>query len=81
MASNPNSALAAGWIATLGLAIEMGLADPYDLTGDETDNIFNTATGDDIVAGLEGDDIITTYAGDDRLIGGEGNDQLNGGAR
>tara|TARA_R110001583_G_scaffold185291_1_gene345296 strand:+ start:8639 stop:11470 length:2832 start_codon:yes stop_codon:yes gene_type:complete len=77
--ADPNSAFAAGWYATLAQAYEMGLNDPYDLTGDEIDNVFYTADGDDIVRGEAGDDLIKTYGGDDVVYGGDGNDKLDGG--
>ncbi|WP_299960841.1 hypothetical protein [uncultured Roseobacter sp.] len=80
IASDPQSVFSAGWIATLTAATDMGLSDPYDLTGDEIDNVFYTGGGDDIVRGLTGDDLIKTYLGDDSLEGGDGNDTLDGGA-
>ncbi|OBY25204.1 hypothetical protein [Leisingera sp. JC1] len=76
----PNSTLAAGWIATLTAAEEMGLADPYDLTGDAIDNVFYTADGNDTVRGAAGNDLIKTYGGDDEIQGGSGADTLYGGS-
>ena len=77
--NNPDSALTAGWVATLSLAAQMGLSDAYNLTGDDLDNVFYTADGNDIVDGGAGDDIIKSYDGDDTLTGGAGNDELYGG--
>lgn len=79
IAAAPASAIAAGWIATLMSAEEMGLNDPYDLNGDAIDNVFYTADGDDIVRGFEGRDLIKAYGGNDTLDGGAGDDTLFGG--
>lgn len=69
----------AAWIQTLALAEELGLADPYDLTGDEIDNVFYTADGDDVVRGESGDDFIKTYGGDDEIHGGGDHDTIYSG--
>ncbi len=79
IAAAPDSAIAAGWVATLLAAEEMGLNDPYDLTGDEIDNVFYTADGDDSINSLDGDDFVKTYGGDDTVHGGDGNDTVFGG--
>lgn len=72
----PDSALAAGWIATLLAAQELGLNDAYILDGDAINNVFYTADGNDKIDGKSGNDLIKTYGGDDLLIGGTGNDTL-----
>ncbi|AUQ66364.1 calcium-binding protein [Phaeobacter inhibens] len=76
----PNSNLAAGWVATLSEAKEMGLADPYDLRGDAIDNVFYTADGADTVWGEAGDDLIKTYGDKDQIQGGTGDDTIYGGS-
>ncbi len=78
--TDPKSAFTAGWYATLAQAYEMGLNDAFDLIGDDIDNVFYTADGDDIVRARKGDDVIKTYGGDDILDGGRGADAMNGGA-
>ncbi len=79
IAAAPESALAAGWVATLLAAQDAGLTDAYDLRGDEIDNVFYTADGDDIVTGETGDDFIKTYGGNDTIDGGADDDTLNAG--
>ncbi|KZL19397.1 Bifunctional hemolysin/adenylate cyclase precursor [Pseudovibrio sp. Ad37] len=79
IAAEPESAFAAGWLATFVAAKDMGLDDPYILDGDEIDNVFYTADGDDVIDGKSGDDLIKTYGGDDVLKGGTGDDTLIGG--
>lgn len=76
---DPNTAFAAGWVATLAAAKDLGLDKPYKLTGDGIGNNFFTAAGDDIVRGKGGKDDIRTYEGEDTLIGGSGADKLDGG--
>ena len=78
--ASPDSAEAKAWAATLVLAAEMGLTDPYEVEGDGLDNNFVTADGNDIVSGGEGDDTIRAMGGDDTLYGDDGNDTLHGGA-
>ncbi|GAW35556.1 bifunctional hemolysin/adenylate cyclase precursor [Roseovarius sp. A-2] len=77
--SAPDTALSAGWVATIAQARALGLSDPYDATGDDIDNVFYTANGDDKVRGLGGDDLIKSYGGNDILIGGNGDDTLDAG--
>ncbi len=72
----PQSTWAAGWIATLTSAAELGLDEAYVLDGDAIDNVFYTADGNDIIRGMDGHDFIKTYGGDDKLYGGDGNDEL-----
>ncbi|WP_275078339.1 calcium-binding protein, partial [Pseudovibrio sp. Ad37] len=79
IAAEPESAFAAGWLATFIAAKDLGLDDPYILDGDEIDNVFYTADGDDVIDGKSGDDLIKTYGGDDILKGGTGDDTLIGG--
>ncbi|WP_244275158.1 calcium-binding protein [Pseudovibrio sp. Ad13] len=79
IAAEPESAFAAGWMATFIAAKDLGLDDPYILDGDEIDNVFYTADGDDVIDGKSGDDLIKTYGGDDVLKGGTGDDTLIGG--
>ncbi|SDQ14427.1 calcium-binding protein [Pseudovibrio sp. Tun.PSC04-5.I4] len=89
IAAEPESAFAAGWMATFIAAKDLGLDEPYILDGDAIDNVFYTADGDDVIDGKSGDDLIKTYGGDDvlkggtgddTLVGGSGDDQLEGGA-
>ena len=77
--SAPDTALAAGWVATIAQAQSLGLADPYEVTGDAIDNVFYTADGNDTVDGKGGNDLIKTYGGDDILKGAGGYDTLDGG--
>ncbi|MEO9516494.1 MAG: hypothetical protein ABJG55_12310, partial [Paracoccaceae bacterium] len=80
IAAAPDSAFAAGWVATLLQAEQLGLNDNYELTGDAIDNVFYTADGDDSVSGENGHDLIKTYGGDDILRGGNGEDELHAGS-
>ena len=79
IAAAPNSVFAASWIATLSAAHDMGLDDAYEVTGDEIDNVFYAADGNDSINGLSGDDLIVTYGGDDFLNGHDDQDTLHGG--
>ncbi|MGH0004656.1 calcium-binding protein [Pseudovibrio ascidiaceicola] len=79
IAAEPESAFAAGWLATFIAAKDLGLDDSYILDGDEIDNVFYTADGDDVIDGKSGNDLIKTYGGDDILKGGTGDDTLIGG--
>ncbi|RMC29671.1 hypothetical protein [Paracoccus alkanivorans] len=79
IAINPDSAFAAGWLTTLLQAREMGLANPYNLSGDSIGNNFFTADGNDSVNGNGGNDDIRTYGGNDTIRGGIGADKIRGG--
>ena len=70
------SAFTAGWVATIQAAHAMGLHEAYERTGDEKDNVFFAAEGDDTISGGDGDDLIKTYDGDDVIHGDAGNDRL-----
>lgn len=76
-------------LATLGLAIGIGLfihnTDDDDTTGEtiEGTDQDDTLTGterDDFISGLEGNDVLLGDGGDDKLHGNEGDDAVIGGA-
>ncbi len=76
---NPDDYYAAGWVATIGLAHQMGLDQAFQATGGVEDNAFYAGIGDDSIDGGGGDDLILTYSGNDTLVGGAGDDTLIGG--
>ncbi len=76
VAMGGQSAFAAGWLATIQAAYDMGLHHAYERVGDDNDNVFFAAEGDDTIAGGAGDDLIKTYGGHDELRGDGGNDTL-----
>lgn len=53
--------------------------DPFNLTGNQLNNVLNGGAGDDMLDGDAGNDTLNGGAGDDNLIGGTGNDKLTGG--
>jgi Ca2+-binding RTX toxin-like protein len=78
IANSPNSAFAAGWVATLIAALELGLDQPFNVTGTEGDNTFLGGENGDVIDGAGGNDTLRGYQGNDTLVGGAGDDLLIG---
>jgi len=51
-----------------------------ELSGNSSNNYFDSGFGDDLIRGRDGDDVLFGNNGDDTIIGGSGADVIDGGA-